>query len=187
VISDEIHADLTYGSQQHVPFETLGDAEAARTVTVSSASKAFNLAGLRWAILHAGADAVHDELSALPAHYLGAPNVMAVEATSAAWSDGDEWLRAVMEVLDENRHALSGLLRDHFPEAVYRPPSATYLGWVDCSALGLGPDPAEVFKARGVALSSGPSFGPPGEGHVRLNFATSPSVLSATVSAMAES
>ena len=76
---------------------------AARTITVTSASKAFNLAGLRWAILHAGHDGFHEAIAALPAHYLGAPNLLAVEATDAAWSEGDEWLAAVRGVLDDNR------------------------------------------------------------------------------------
>ena len=69
--------------------------------------------------------------------------------------------------------------------AVYDPPQATYLAWLDCSALGLGPDPATTFLERGVALSAGPEFGPQGEGHVRLNFATAPAILAAIVATMA--
>ena len=83
VVSDEIHADLTYPPHVHVPFESLDHEVSARAVTVTSASKAFNLAGLRWAILHAGHDRMHDALRTLPGHYLGAPNLMAVAATEA--------------------------------------------------------------------------------------------------------
>ena len=107
VVSDEIHADLVHAPHGHVPFDSLGPEVAARTITVTSASKAFNLAGLRWAIMHAGSDVMRSALDALPAHYLGAPNVMAVEATATAWTAGDPWLESVREVLDENRHALS--------------------------------------------------------------------------------
>lgn len=190
VISDEIHADLTYPTKTgepvgHVPFETLGADVAARTVTVTSASKAFNLAGLRWAILHAGSDRLNAVLRALPAHYLGAPNVMAVEATVAGWTHGDGWLDAVIEVLAENRTALGGLLERYLPGTGYTPPDATYLAWLDVSDLGLGDDPARVFGERGVELSAGTLFGPPGAGHVRINLATSPHVLEATVQAMA--
>lgn len=185
VISDEIHADLTMPGETHIPFESLGDEVSARTVTVTSASKAFNLAGLRWAVLHAGSERMHEALRALPGHYLGAPNVMAVTATVAAWTDGVEWLDAVVDVVDENRRSLADLLAQHLPGVVYEPPRATYLAWLDCRSLGLGDDPAATFAERGVALSPGPQFGPQGVGHARINLATSPDILAATVAAMA--
>jgi cystathionine beta-lyase len=185
VISDEIHADLTMPGYQHVPFESLGPEVSARTVTMASASKAFNLAGLRWAVMHVGNDRMQAALAGLPGHYLGAPNLLAVTATVAAWTHGDEWLAAVIEVIDENRQALTGLLEQHLPGVMYEPPQATYLTWLDCTALGLGPDPSAVFRERGVALSAGPEFGPQGTGHVRLNIATSPSVLAAMIETMA--
>ena len=149
VVSDEIHADLVHAPHGHVPFESLGPEVAARTITVTSASKAFNLAGLRWAIMHAGSDMMRSALDALPAHYLGAPNVMAVEATATAWTAGDPWLESVREVLDENRHALSGLLAAHLPGVRYTPPDATYLAWLDCRALGLGDDPSDDVPRTG--------------------------------------
>jgi cystathionine beta-lyase len=185
VISDEIHADLTMPGESHVPFESLGADVSARTVTVTSSSKAFNLAGLRWAVLHAGSPAMQDALEALPGHYLGAPNVMAVAATVAAWTDGGPWLDAVVEVVDENRRALADLLAQHLPAVAYQPPRATYLAWLDCRALELGDDPAETFRRRGVELSPGPQFGPQGAGHARINLATSPHLLAAMVAAMA--
>lgn len=185
VVSDEIHADLTMPGHRHVPFASLGPEVAARTVTVTSASKAFNLAGLRWAVLHAGADAAHRALAALPAHYLGAPNVMAVTAAVAAWTEGDAWLDAVVDVIDENRGLLADLLARHLPGTRYVPPAATYLAWVDCRALGVDGSPAASFLQRGVELSPGEQFGAPGVGHVRINIATSPGILRATVAAMA--
>ncbi|MFP5488303.1 MAG: MalY/PatB family protein [Acidimicrobiia bacterium] len=186
VISDEIHADLVMPGHTHVPFESLGPDVSARTVTVTSSSKAFNLAGLRWAVLHAGHEPMRAAFDALPGHYLGAPNVMAVAATVAAWSEGDAWLDAVVEVVDENRRELVGLLDRHLPGTRYTPPAATYLGWVDCRDIGLGDDPAATFRERGVELSPGPQFGAPGLGHVRINLATSPSVLAEMVAAMAD-
>lgn len=183
VISDEIHADLTFDGA-HVPFESLSPEVSARTVTVTSASKAFNLAGLRWAVMHAGCADLAEVFASLPDHYLGAANLMGVEAAVAAWSDGDDWLAAVRDVLDENRRAFAGLLDRHLPGAVYRPPSATYLAWVDVSGCGLGGDPYEVFRSRGVEVSNGPQFGPGGDGHVRINLATSPPILAATIAAM---
>lgn len=185
VISDEIHADLVMPGHTHLPFEALGNDVSGRTVTITSSSKAFNLAGLRWAVMHAGDDTLRAALDELPGHYLGAPNIMAVTATVAAWTGGDAWLDAVVGVVDENRSALTGLLGEHVPGARYTPPAATYLAWVDCRALGLGDDPAETFRERGVELSPGPQFGAPGLGHVRINLATSPSVLADLVRAMA--
>lgn len=185
VISDEIHADLVMPGYAHLPFEFLGSEVSARTVTITSSSKAFNLAGLRWAVMHAGHDALQTTLDGLPGHYLGAPNIMAVTATVAAWTGGDAWLDAVIGVVDENRRALTGLLGEHLPGVRYTPPAATYLAWVDCRALGLGDDPADTFRERGVELSPGPQFGAPGLGHVRINLATSPSVLAGLVRAMA--
>lgn len=185
VISDEIHADLVMPGHVHVPFEALGPEVSARTVTVTSASKAFNLAGLRWAVLHAGHEPFHDALASLPGHYLGAANLMAVTATVAAWTDGAAWLDAVLGVVDENRLALADLLAEHLPDTRYLPPAATYLAWVDCRELGLGPAPAEHFRELGVELSAGRQFGPPGDGHVRINLATSPAVLAEMLAVMA--
>lgn len=184
VIADEVHADLTLPGATHIPFASLGPRVAARTVTVSSASKAFNLAGLRWAVMHVGDDVMQETLESLPGHYLGAPNLFGVTAAVAAWTECDDWLAAVVGVLDENRHLLAGLLSQYVPGAVCRLPSATYLAWVDCRGCGLDGEPADVFRARGVELSPGPQFGPAGDGHVRINLATSPAILSATVAAM---
>ncbi|MFV0306476.1 MAG: MalY/PatB family protein [Desertimonas sp.] len=185
VISDEIHGDLVHPGHQHVPFASLGPEVAARTVTVTSSSKAFNMAGLRWAIMHVGAPALRDALAALPNHYFGAPNLLAVEATGAAWTAGAGWQEAVGAQLDENRRLLARLLDEHLPGVDFVIPDATYLGWLDLRPLGWEGDRHEQLRARGVELSPGSQFGPGGDGFARLNFATSPTVLTAIVEAMA--
>jgi cystathionine beta-lyase len=185
VIADEVHADLTYAPGRHVPFASLAPEVEARTVTLTSVSKAFNLAGMRWAVMHMGSDAFRAAIGSLPGHYLGAPNQMGVTAAVAAWTEGDSWLAAVRDVLDENRRALGDLLEGTFPGSRYRMPGATYLAWIDLREAGFDDDPAAVFRERGVVVSSGLQFGPQGAGHVRLNFATSPAILAETVKAMA--
>ncbi|MEV4233238.1 pyridoxal phosphate-dependent aminotransferase, partial [Streptomyces bobili] len=100
--------------------------------------------------------------------------------------DGTAWLDALLGGLDENRRLLAALLADHLPGVVLRPAEGTYLAWLDCRALDLGDDPAQVFLERGrVALSPGPDFGTGGSGHVRLNLATSPEILAEGVRRMA--
>lgn len=185
VISDEIHADLVYAPGCHVPFASLSADVQERTVTLTSASKAFNLAGLRWAIAHVGSIAVRHAIDDLPPHLFGAPNVMAVAAAGAAWTRGDEWLAACMAHLDRRRHQLADLVAAQLPGVEYRIPPATYLAWLDCRPLDLAEEPVEAFRRGGVELSPGPDFGTAGHGFVRLNIATSSSMLDQIVTQMA--
>jgi len=185
VISDEIHSDLVYAPAVHIPFASISPEVEARTITVTSASKAFNLAGLRWAVMHVGVERFDAEVRSYPDHWFGEANLFGVEAALGAWTDGDSWLTAVVGVLDENRHRLVTLLAEHLPDVRYEPPAATYLGWLDCSVLGAGDAPHELFRGRGVEVSPGLQFGEVGSGHVRLNFATSPAMLERIVETMA--
>lgn len=177
VISDEVHADLTFAPREHLPFAALGPAAAARTVTVTSASKAFNLAGLRTAVCHVGPPGVRAALARVPAELFGAVNILGAVATLAAWTAGDEWLAATLRYLEGNRVLVADALRD-VPGVTVRLPEATYLAWLDLSQLGWGPDPAARLREEaGVLLSSGPDFNPGGDGFARLNFAGSRAVL----------
>ena len=135
IVSDEIHADLTYDSV-HVPIASIAGA-AARTVSVHSASKAFNLAGMRHAVAHIGPEHLREALFELPDHFLGAINLMASEATVAAWEHGDDWLDAVVAHLERNRLRFAELVAEHLPAVKHRPPAATYLAWLDCRGTAL--------------------------------------------------
>ena len=182
LIADEIHADLTYAPAIHQPVALFAP---DRTVTLHAASKAFNLAGLRYAVMHVGPPWLRDRLDALPNHLLGSVNVFGAEAARVVWADGDEWLAAVVAHLDGQRMLLGELLAEHLPDVRYTPPAATYLAWLDCRASGFGDDPSQTFLRRGVRLSEGPNFGDEGLGHVRLNFATSSAMLRDIVVGMA--
>lgn len=176
VVSDEIHADLTYAPHTHIPFATLSEDSAGRTVTLTSATKAFNLAAIKCAVAHIGSAAVRYALATQPPFLFGEVSQFGVSATLAAWQASQDWLDHVLEALDAGRARLAEALR---PLGIgYDPPEATYLAWLDCRGLDLGADPAAFFldKAR-VRLSPGPDYGPGGDGFARLNFATSPRVL----------
>jgi cystathionine beta-lyase len=184
VVADEIHAPVvTTPGTRFVPYLSVPGAE--RGLSLMSASKGWNLAGLKAALAVAGPGAA-DDLARMPEEVGHGPSHVGVLAHTAALRDGTAWLDAVLAGLDENRRLLTGLLAERLPGVVHRPGDATYLAWLDCRALGLGDDPAEVFLERGrVALSSGLPFGSGGAGHVRLNLATSPEVLTEAVRRMA--
>jgi cystathionine beta-lyase len=185
IISDEIHADLVYEPARHIPIASLGADVAARTLTLTSATKAFNVAGVRCAVAHVGPPALRETWDAQPDHLFGIVSRLGVEATRAAWEDGDEWLSSVVAVLDRNRHLLADLLAARLPAVGYVRPAATYLAWLDFRPLGLRDPPETVLRDGGVVLYPGPDFGPSGEGFARCNFATSAAVLEAIVDRMA--
>ncbi len=184
VVADEIHAPVvTAPDARFVPYLSVPGAE--RGLALMSASKGWNLAGLKAALALAGPGAAAD-LARMPEEVGHGASHVGVLAHTAALRDGTAWLDAVLAGLDENRRLLTGLLAEHVPGVVHRPGEATYLAWLDCRALGLGDDPAQVFLDEGrVALSSGVPFGSGGAGHVRLNLATSPEVLTEAVRRMA--
>ncbi len=186
VLSDEIHASLTLPGVHHTPFVSLGGVAAEQGVTLASASKAFNIAGLKGAVAVAGSASGQRLLDRLPSSCQFGAGLFGVLASLAAWSAGDEWLDALVAQLDHARTEFGRLLRQRLPEAGYVPPEASYLAWVDCSRLSLGPEPAEAFLDRGrVALGRGLNFGPPGDGFVRVTIGTSSALLADIVDRMA--
>jgi len=183
VVVDEIHAPLVYAEARHTPYVTVPGGEDG--IAVISPSKGWNLAGLKAALAVAGPAAAGD-LARVDDMVTHGASHLAVRAHLAAVSAGEDWLDALVDELDANRMLLRELLAERLPEVRFRMPGATYLAWLDCRPLGLGEDPAEIFRTRGkVALNSGPSFGTGGAGHARLNFATSPEILTEAVDRMA--
>ncbi|HXW79636.1 MAG TPA: aminotransferase class I/II-fold pyridoxal phosphate-dependent enzyme [Acidimicrobiales bacterium] len=189
VISDEIHADLTLVDRQHVPFASLSDDLERRTITLYSASKAYNLGGMCCAVAHFGTPLMDRRLSELPSHLTGRVSVAAMTTTLAAWSaGGDAWLERCVSRLRANRKMLGQWLNGAGGEAGVKGPlpEATYLSWFDFRATGLGDDPAGwLVKSARVRLSEGLAFGPGGAGFARVNFATTPSVLGEILSRIA--
>ena len=184
VISDEIWAPLVLPGADHVPFPTVSADAANRGIALTSASKAFNIAGLKSAVAVTADGAARERTSKLP-YVARSPGHLGTLASVAAFRDGDAWLDDVIAILDANRSELSKLLDQHLPGVVYQPPQAGYLAWLDCRELDLGGDPAEAFLFRGkVALSDGPQFGLAGRGFARLNIGTAPALMAEAVRRM---
>ncbi|WP_425270242.1 MalY/PatB family protein [Mycobacterium parascrofulaceum] len=195
VVSDEIHAPVVLPGARFTPFLTVPGAENAFALT--SASKAWNLSGLKAALAIAGTEAVAD-LHRMPEEVSHGPSHLGVIAHAEAFRSGGAWLDALLQGLEDNRTLLGDLVAEHLPGVKYQWPQGTYLAWLDCRGLGLEEEaaaglavvsdlsgPARWFldHAR-VALSSGHVFGTGGAGHVRLNFATSRAILTEAVSRM---
>jgi cystathionine beta-lyase len=160
----------------------LSEEAAKRTVTVTAASKSFNLAGLRCAVMHLGHRGVRRAMRGVPAHVFGAVGSPGAAATLAAWTEGRPWLDATKALLTERRDHLATRLGADLPEAGFQLPEATYLAWIDLRPFDAGEDPAKtLLECARVALSSGPDFGHEGIGFARLNFATSGVVLDAII------
>jgi cysteine-S-conjugate beta-lyase len=188
VISDEIHADLVFTPHRHIPFASLGEDAASRTITLYAASKAFNIAGLRCAVAIFGTPELKKRFNQFPRHLRGGLNGPGILATEAAWTHGDPWLADVLAYLRANRDFVADFVKRELPGVVHHAPEATYLAWLDCRVLKLAPTPHEFFlKQARVALSEGPNFGEPGVGFVRLNFATSRAILVRALEQMAKS
>jgi cysteine-S-conjugate beta-lyase len=189
VLADEVHGPVVYPPARHVPFASLDSPAARRSMTFVSASKAWNLAGLKCALGVVSSAETWETVQAAPREIAFGASILGVAANEAAFREGLPWLENTLAYLDGNRDLLDELLRTHLPEVRWAPPEGTYLAWLDCTALGPGPDPAVPFLERGrVAVVPGPTFGgggPTGDGFVRLNFATPRPILTEAVRRMA--
>ena len=177
---------MTMPGATHIPFPALGEEAAARSVVITSTSKAWNTAGLKCAVIVAGSARMQAELEGLPTHLVVESGNLGVLAAIAAFDSGAGWLDELVAHLDGNRRLLTELLEARLPGVGYVPPQAGFLAWLDCRRLGLGDDPAAVFLERGrVALTSGLGFGAQGKGWARLNIGTSPALVREIVNRMA--
>jgi cystathionine beta-lyase len=187
VVSDEIHAPLAQPDAGFTPFLATGDAARRVGYTVTSASKAFNLAGLKCALMITASDETTAVVRSLPIEVEWRTGQFGMLAAVAAFSpESDGWLDGLLLTLDENRRLLARLLAEHFPEARYRMPDAGYLAWIDLTGLGWGANPAkQILRQAKVALHFGPAFGAEGAGHVRVNFGTGPEILTEAIERIA--
>jgi cystathionine beta-lyase len=185
VLADEIHAPLVLEGAVHTPWLEVSDAARERGIALTSASKAFNVAGLKTALVITASDRAREAVQRVPP-LTDRVGLLGVIAAEAAFMHGDRWLDAVRAQLAMNRALLAELLAVELPKIRWTPPDASYLAWLDCRALAPGDNPHETFLQQGrVALSRGLDYGPGGAGFVRLNFGTSPEHVTDAVRRMA--
>jgi cystathionine beta-lyase len=180
IIADEIHCDLLYSDQRHVPIASLAPEIERRTITLMAPSKTFNLAGLKVSVAVIPEAALRERFMAARGDLVQAQvNIMGYTAAFAAYRDGDAWLADLLRYLEANRDFLVEYARRHLPGVSITPPEGTYLAWLDCRGAGLAAaDPFTFFLERAkVALNDGALFGRGGQGFVRLNFGSPRALL----------
>jgi len=182
VISDEIHAPLTLPGSTFTPYLDSSPLARENGFAVHSASKAWNIAGLKCAIMVATGEHPRGALERMPQEVAWRTGQFGVIASTAAYRDGEPWLDSALEAIAANIVLLRRLLDEHLPGVSFEPPAAGYLAWLDFRALGWGDDPAEHIRREAkVSLSRGLDFGAQGAGFARMNLACSPELLEEAV------
>jgi cystathionine beta-lyase len=187
VFADEIHAPLVFAPHRHIPYASIGQAAAGHTITSTSASKAWNLPGLKTAqvILSNDADAATWATPVVTRNELLASNP-GIIANTAAYDDARDWLADTHAYLDGNRTLLGELLAEHIPAIGYTPAEGSYIAWLDARGLGIEGSPADFFREEaGVALTDGIACGAAGEGFLRFILATPRPIIEQAVRQMA--
>jgi cystathionine beta-lyase len=178
LLSDEIHAPLTFAEQTFTPFLAVSETAREVGITITAASKGWNIAGLKCAIIVTENAQVHETLNAIaPATHYRA-SLLGAFATVTAFEKGEPWLNQLMVQLDHNRNLVASLIESKTPRVGYLIPHCSYLAWLDLTQFNLGEDPSAVLieKAK-VACVPGHRFGAQSTQFIRLNFATSPEIL----------
>lgn len=185
VISDEIHAPLTYQDVQFTPYLTVAGSENGYALT--SASKAWNVAGLKAAVIVSGSDAAAKAISGMPPAVHWRTSIIGAFATIAAFNKATSWLDNTILQLDQNRKLVHELLAEQIPMITYRIPESSYLAWLDLSAFGPQPNWHDQILARGrLAIVPGQDYGKNYPNFVRFNFATYPEVIAEGITRLAK-
>jgi cysteine-S-conjugate beta-lyase len=185
IISDEVFGPLSLPGATFTPLLTIPHAGRV-AVSVLSASKAFNISGLKCAVIVTGSATMASALEHLPGEISWRAGHLGVLGSMAAFAHGDDWLDSLLITLDARRTLLGSLLSDRMPAITWHRPEAGYLAWLNCASFRGDLDPSELFLTGGrVALERGKDYGAAGAAYVRLNFATSAEILNQATAAMA--
>jgi cystathionine beta-lyase len=178
IVSDEIHCDLLYDGRRHIPIASLDEEISNRAITLLSPSKTFNIAGLQCAFAIIQNKSLRDAFCKAREGLVSWVTAFGQIAALAAYRDGQPWLDELLVYLDGNRRFASEYIREEMPGMRMIMPEGTYLAWLDCRELGIQGEPGRFFMRQGrVALNEGSTFGPGGEGFLRLNFGCPRSML----------
>jgi cystathionine beta-lyase len=177
VVSDEVHAPLAHPGSPFTPFAIACTGAGVRSVTVTSASKGWNLAALKCAVAVANDPDSAAMLTRFPEELAARTSIIGLHANVAAYA-AQPWLEQTVERITDNLRLLTSELATHVPGVRVIEPDAGYLVWLDLRSLGLGDDPAAELLSRGrIALNSGPTFGAGGRGYARINIACDPATI----------
>jgi cystathionine beta-lyase len=178
ILSDEIHAPLSYDAKAFTPFLNVSQNAKEVGITITSASKSFNLAGLKCALIITDSIKLQERINVMPPAVTWRASLFGAVASTAAYAESVDWLDGVLITLDQNRKLVEKLIATKAPAIKYRIPDFGYLAWLDLSALALGEDPAAVILEKGkLAVNGGVLYGPKHKSFVRLNFGTSPEII----------
>ncbi|GAE32346.1 MalY/PatB family protein [Alkalihalobacillus hemicellulosilyticus] len=174
VVSDEIHADLLFKGQRHIPFASLNEDAAQRTFSCLAPSKTFNLAGIQTSYVVIENKDMRNKLTQhLAASFANMTNSFAEVATEAAYNHGEAWLDGLMEYVEANYVYIKQFIAEHMPKMRVLPSEGTYLIWIDCSQLPFTPQERKswLINEVGLALNPGSIFGEEGNDFERMNIA----------------
>ena len=178
ILSDEIHAPLTYDAKTFIPFLNVSQNAKEVGIAITSASKSFNLAGLKCALIITDSIKLQERINVMPPAVTWRASLFGAVASTAAYAESVDWLDGVLITLDQNRKLVEKLIATKAPVIKYRIPDFGYLAWLDLSELALGEDPAAVILEKGkLAVNGGVLYGPKHKSFVRLNFGTSPEII----------
>ena len=179
VISDEIHGEIIYSGHRHLPFSSISPEVEERSIVCTSPGKTFNMTGLVASVTILPNKELRDRFDAASGHLMGGVNVMGLLAMEIAYRHGDEWLEQVLQYLESNRNYFMTFIEENVPRVTAVQPEGSFLAWLDCTDLRLGPKQLQAFfsEKAGVGLVPGVSYGPGGEAFMRLNFAYPRSIL----------
>ncbi len=171
ICSDEIHSDIVFAGNSHVPIASIDRETRQRTVTLIAPSKTYNIAGLDCSVLICENAELMKKIKQTRRGIMGGVNLLGTTAAIAAYQHGQKWLEEIMKTLQGNRDFLCEFVKEKLPKVRMQSPQATYLAWLDCRELALGVEPFDFFLQNAkVALNRGSEFGGDGRSFVRLNF-----------------
>ena len=188
VISDEIHSPLVFKGHEFVPFLAISQTAREVGITVTSASKGWNIAGLKSALIVSQNAAIDEVLALMPPAVKFRSSILGAFASAAAFKDGGTWLDSVLAILEENSVMVQDLLSAKLPSVKTHLPQSSYVAWLDLTSLNLGENPAQTLLERGkVAFNAGHMYGVQSSQFVRLNYATSPTILTEAIDRIVKS